>query len=155
MTLSMDLRSRLLGTVDGGQSCRAAAARFGVAPSTAIRWRTQQLGRARAHGDWFEAYVAHVLVPELQPGDIVIMDNLSSHKREAIRKRIEAAGATLRFLPALQSRLQPDRESVLPPQGHASESWRAHRQRSLGLDRQTCRYLPARRMRQLLQVLWI
>lgn len=37
--LSLDLRVRLLAAVDGGMSCRAAAARFGVAPSTAIRWR--------------------------------------------------------------------------------------------------------------------
>lgn len=48
---------------------------------------------------WFEAYVAHVLVLELRPGGTVIMDNLSSHKREAVRESIEAAGATLRFLP--------------------------------------------------------
>ena len=48
--------------------------------------------------DWFEAYVAQVLVPELRPGDVVIMDNLSNHKRDAVRERIEAAGATLRFL---------------------------------------------------------
>lgn len=51
------------------------------------------------NGDWFEAYVAQVLVPELRPGDVVIMDNLSSHKRPAIRERIETAGATLCFLP--------------------------------------------------------
>jgi len=37
-SLSMDLRSRLLAAIDEGLSCRAAAARFGVAPSTAIRW---------------------------------------------------------------------------------------------------------------------
>ena len=51
------------------------------------------------NGDWFEAYVTKVLTPELRPGDVVIMDNLSSHKRDAVRERIEAAGATLRFLP--------------------------------------------------------
>ena len=39
--LSMDLRSRLLAAIDGGMSCRSAAARFGVAPSTAIRWQAQ------------------------------------------------------------------------------------------------------------------
>ena len=38
----MDLRSRLLAAVDDGLSCRAAAARFGVAPSTAIRWQAQR-----------------------------------------------------------------------------------------------------------------
>ena len=37
----------------------------------------------------------------LFPGDIVILDNLSSHKRAAVKERIEAAGATLRFLPPL------------------------------------------------------
>ena len=41
--LSMDLRSRLLiAAIDDGMSCRAAAARFGVAPSTAIRWHAQR-----------------------------------------------------------------------------------------------------------------
>ena len=38
----MDLRSRVLAAIDAGMSCRAAAARFGVAPSTAIRWQSQR-----------------------------------------------------------------------------------------------------------------
>jgi transposase len=50
-------------------------------------------------GDWFEAYVRHVLAPTLRPGDIVIMDSLSSHKRDAARDLIEATGAEFRFLP--------------------------------------------------------
>ncbi|WP_242528366.1 IS630 family transposase [Novosphingobium sp. PY1] len=260
--LSMDLRSRLLAAVDGGMSCRAAAERFGVAPSTAIRWQAQrretgdfapkpqggdmrsrrveeraedilavwethkdisleelrlaliELGltvsvaglhrffvrrgmtpqkktghaieqdrpdvlRQRRHwfdgqldldperlvfidetwtatnmtrshgrcpkgerlrmgfphghrktttlvaglrmtgmvapmvldgpinGDWFEAYVAQVLVPELRPGDVVIMDNLSSHKRASVQVLIETAGATLRFLPPYSPDFNP------------------------------------------------
>jgi len=40
--LSMDLRSRLLAALDDGMSCRGAASRFGVAPSTAIRWQAQR-----------------------------------------------------------------------------------------------------------------
>lgn len=40
--LSMDLRRRLLAAIDDGMSCRSAAARFGVAPSTAIRWLAQR-----------------------------------------------------------------------------------------------------------------
>ena len=40
--LSMDLRSRLMAAIDDGMSCRAAAARFGVAPSTAIRWQARR-----------------------------------------------------------------------------------------------------------------
>jgi transposase len=59
------------------------------------------------NGDWFEAYVRHVLAPTLQPGDIVIMDNLSSHKRAAARKLIEAVGAELRFLPPYSPDFNP------------------------------------------------
>jgi len=50
------------------------------------------------NGDWFEAYVTQVLVPELRPGDIAVMDKLSSHKRAAVREKIEAVGARMRFL---------------------------------------------------------
>jgi len=59
------------------------------------------------NGDCFEAYVAQVLVPELRSGDVVIMDNLSSHKRSAVRERIEKAGATLRFLPPYSPDFNP------------------------------------------------
>lgn len=59
------------------------------------------------NGDCFEAYVAQVLVPELRPGDVVIMDNLSSHKRAAVKEPIEAAGATLRFLPPYRPDFNP------------------------------------------------
>ena len=50
------------------------------------------------NGVAFRAYVEQVLVPTLSPGDIVIMDNLSSHKTPAARDAIEAAGAKLLFL---------------------------------------------------------
>jgi hypothetical protein len=49
-------------------------------------------------GDWFEAYVRHILLPARRPGDVVIMDNLSSHKRVSVREMIESAGARLMFL---------------------------------------------------------
>ena len=55
--LSMDLRSRVLAAVDEGMSCRAAAARYGVAPSTAIRWQAQR----RETGDF---------APKPQGGDM-------------------------------------------------------------------------------------
>ena len=59
------------------------------------------------NGDWFEAYVDQVLVPTLRPGDIVIMDNLSSHKRLSVKLLIEAAGATLAFLPPYSPDFNP------------------------------------------------
>ena len=49
--------------------------------------------------DVFVAYIEQQLVPCLRPGDVVIMDNLSSHKRASVRKAIEQAGASLRYLP--------------------------------------------------------
>jgi len=55
----------------------------------------------------FEAYVDQILVPGLKPGDIVIMDNLSSHKSPAVRTAIEAAGAELRFLPPYSPDFNP------------------------------------------------
>ena len=55
----------------------------------------------------FETYVAKVLVPDLQPGDVVVMDNLSSHKGPRVRALIEAAGASLMYLPAYSPDLNP------------------------------------------------
>ena len=55
----------------------------------------------------FEAYVEQVLLPELRPGDIVIMDNLSSHKGPKVRALIEAAGAKLLFLPPYSPDFNP------------------------------------------------
>ncbi len=51
------------------------------------------------HGLAFRAYVEQVLVPELSPGDIVVMDNLPAHKVTGVRQAIEAAGAHLLYLP--------------------------------------------------------
>ncbi len=59
------------------------------------------------NGAWFEAYVAQILVPALRRGDIVIMDNLSSHKRASVRAMVEAAGATLMFLPPYSPDFNP------------------------------------------------
>ncbi len=59
------------------------------------------------NGEWFEAYVAQVLVPTLKPGDVVILDNLSSHKRPAAREMIEAAGARMMFLPPYSPDFNP------------------------------------------------
>jgi transposase len=50
-------------------------------------------------GESFRAYVEQMLVPTLEPGDIVIVDNLASHRGKAVRHAIRAAGARLFFLP--------------------------------------------------------
>ena len=59
------------------------------------------------NGESFRAYVEQVLVPDLRKGDIVIMDNLGSHKAPAIRQAIRAAGAKLFYLPAYSPDLNP------------------------------------------------
>ena len=59
------------------------------------------------NGIFFRAWVEQQLVPTLKPGDVVIMDNLGSHKAKAIRKAIRAAGATLLYLPPYSPDLNP------------------------------------------------
>ena len=59
------------------------------------------------NGERFRAYVEQALVPTLKPGDIVIMDNLGSHKGAAIRRAIRRAGAKLFFLPPYSPDLNP------------------------------------------------
>jgi DDE superfamily endonuclease len=54
------------------------------------------------NGDLFLAYVEQVLVPTLRQGDVVIMDNLRSHKGAGVREAIKAAGAPFDVYPALQ-----------------------------------------------------
>jgi transposase len=64
------------------------------------------------NGVSFRAYVEQVLVPALAPGDIVVMDNLGSHKGRAVRAAIRAAKAKLFFLPAYsQNSIQSSRPS--------------------------------------------
>lgn len=85
------------------------------------RWRTLTFLAALRHdridapcvvdgpinGRIFLAYVEQFLVPTLKPGDIVIMDNLGSHKSLAVRRAIRAAGAKLLFLPPYSPDLNP------------------------------------------------
>jgi len=59
------------------------------------------------NGERFLAYVEQLLVPTLKPGDIVVLDNLGSHKGKAVRKAIRAAGARMIFLPKYSPDLNP------------------------------------------------
>jgi len=97
----------------------------------------------------FLAYLQQVLVPELEPGDIVIMDNLSAHKGCQVRDAIEAAGARLLYLPPYS----PDfnRERLRQTQGTAAQGQRAQRRGPLALDRKAARRLQPEGMRQLLR----
>ena len=85
------------------------------------RWRTLTFLAALRHdritapcvidgpinGTSFRAYVEQFLVPSLSPGDIVVMDNLGSHKAKAVRRLVRSAGAKLFFLPRYSPDLNP------------------------------------------------
>jgi transposase len=85
------------------------------------RWQTTTfLGALRAGGflaplvvdgamtsELFVAYLQRVLIPELQPGDVVVLDNLSCHRQATVRGRIEGAGCTVEHLPAYSPEFNP------------------------------------------------
>ena len=67
----------------------------------------QALVRGATDSDVFRCYVEHALVPQLTPGDVVILDNLQPHKAQGVREMIEAAGATLLYLPPYSPDFNP------------------------------------------------
>ena len=105
--------ARLRGRAKRGQRCRASIPHG--------HWKTTtftaalRLDRLIApmvldgpmNGAAFLAYVEQVLVPELEPGDVVIMDNLPAHRVKGVREAIEAARATLLFLPPYSPDFNP------------------------------------------------
>jgi len=105
--------TRLYGRAAIGERCLSAVPHG--------HWNTATLVAALRHdritapllidgpmeGAMFLAYVKKVLAPELQRGDIVICDNLSSHKVKGVRQAIERAGAQLLYLPAYSPDLNP------------------------------------------------
>jgi len=59
------------------------------------------------NGSVFETYIKQVLLPELKPGQIVVMDNINFHKTEQIKHLIESSGCTIMFLPTYSPDLNP------------------------------------------------
>jgi transposase len=105
--------ARLRGRARRGERCRAAVPHG--------HWKTTTFtGALRLEGmtapmildgpmnrEAFEAYIEQVLVPTLRPGEIVVMDNLPAHKPASVRAAIEAAGATLLYLPPYSPDFNP------------------------------------------------
>ena len=73
------------------------------------------------NGERFRAYVEQFLIPTLKPNDIVILDNLGSHKGKAVRKAVKAAGARLLFLPKYSPDLNPIEQVFAKIKGFAFE----------------------------------
>ena len=78
----------------------------------------------------FETYLERVLAPSLCPGQVVVMDNLSSHKGPQVRQFLEARGCELLYLPAYS----PHRRSVCQDKGAVAQSRGAHPRSPLGSD---------------------
>jgi transposase len=78
-------------------------------------------------GDVFLAYLEHVLCPRLQPGQIVVMDNLAAHKVPGVRELIEATGAQLRYLPPYS----PDFNPIEPCWGKVKQKLRSLKARTV------------------------
>lgn len=105
--------TRRYGRAFGGQQVRE--------PNPAGHWKTLTLlGAMSVEGlvatmtveaptnrEVFLAYLEQVLCPRLKPGDVVVMDNLSSHKVSGVRELIEAAGAELLYLPPYSPDFNP------------------------------------------------
>ena len=70
-------------------------------------WVATMMIEAATDGDIFLAYLQQVLCPQLQPGDIVVMDNLSAHKVRGVRDLVEQAGAQLWYLPPYSPDFNP------------------------------------------------
>lgn len=79
------------------------------------------------NGEIFTEYLRQCLVPTLRPGDIVIIDNLPAHKRDEVREIIEAAGATLRYLPPYSPDLNPIEQSFAKLKSYL----RKHKERTI------------------------
>lgn len=105
--------ARIRGRAKRGQRCRAAIPHGHWKTTTfTAGLRLNELAAPMLldgpmDGDAFCAYVEHVLVPELKPGDIVIMDNLPAHKVKGVREKIEGAKASLLYLPAYSPDFNP------------------------------------------------
>src|SRR5262245_2978471 len=105
--------ARLYGRAPRGERCRAAVP-YGHWKTTTFTAGLRAGGLAAPmildgpmDGDAFRAYVTQVLVPELERGDVVVMDNLPAHKVSGVQDAIEAAGAKLLYLPPYSPDLNP------------------------------------------------
>ena len=103
------------------------------------------------HGAAFKAYVEQVLVPELDPGDIVVMDNLPAHKVAGIRQAIEAAGATLLYLPPYSPDCNPIEMAFAKLKALLRKAAARNRRRPVGRHCRRHRRLHLNRMRKLLR----
>ena len=81
------------------------------------------------NAETFEAWLEHHLLPTLEEGDIVVIDNLKAHKSPTVAEITARRSCAVRYPAALQPGLQPHRDGDLQTEKHAAKTRRAHRRR--------------------------
>jgi len=126
--------SRLRGRALRGERCRSAVP-HGHWKTTTFTGALRLCGMTAPmvldgpmNGVTFRAYVEQVLAPTLNPGDIVVMDNLPAHKAEGVRLAIEQAGCELRYLPPYSPDFNPIENAFSKLKAHL----RAKAERTVG-----------------------
>jgi transposase len=167
---SQDLRDRVIDAVARGEtSRRGAARRYEISESVAIKWlerleregsrepvghgghRASKLFDGPINGERFHAYIELFLVPTLKPSDVVILDNLRSHKGKTVRKAIRDVGARLVFLPKYSPGLNPIEQVFIKAQNLAAKGGGAKLWSRLRRLRSDPHPIPTRRMRRIHQ----
>ena len=112
-TAATTTMARRYGRAPRGERCRLAVP-LGHRRTTTVTAALRSTGllattlfEGAANGERFRDYVARTLVPALQPGDTVVLDNLRVHKVAGVREAVEAAGARLLFLPPYSPDFNP------------------------------------------------
>ena len=156
MGQSIDLSWRLLSAIDDGMSCHAAAARFGAAPSTAIRWQAQRRETSNCTPKPQDGDMRSRRVEERRADILAVWEARKDFSLEELRLALIEIGLNVSVdvaredrsgrrrsavSPALQPRLQSHRKCFCPPQGHTQKNRRAIREQPLGPHRQTRRHL--------------
>ena len=87
-------------------------------------WSAAMVLKGPVDADAFVTYVEQCLVPTLKPGEIVILDNVSSHHDDRVRPLIQRTGATLDDLPPYSPDLNPIENAFFPTEGRTEEALR-------------------------------
>ncbi len=147
--------ARLRGRSLRGERCRAAVP-HGHWKTTTFTAGLRLNGMAAPmlldgpmNGTAFLAYTEQVLAPELRPGDIVVMDNLPSHKISGVREAIEKVGAQLMFLPPYSPDFNPIEMAFSKLKALPEKSSGQNRRRPLDHRGRLLRSVYARRVQTL------
>ena len=153
--------ARRYGWAPRGERCRLAAP-LGHYKTTTITAALRTSGLCATalldgptNGRRFRSYVTEILIPVLQPGDIVVMDNLPAHKVAGVQAAIEAAGARLLYLPSYSPDFNPIEQVFAKLKARLAQRGSSHHPGSLGGDPAGLHALHAAEVPQLSRRSWV